>query len=106
MQDVYMDSRVARPHSRDAPHSLFHSRECPRDIQVHDNFGVLKIYSFAQQVCRKEQINPLGWSRRWEVTCERSKAADRFMSCERAPGDSRAVRRKHRHTSRSGQAAK
>jgi len=91
MQDMYIDSSVARPHSRDAPHSLLHSRECPRDIQVHDYLGILKIHSFAQQICRKQQIDRFSRPRRLDVARERSEAADRFMSCERASGYSRTV---------------
>jgi hypothetical protein len=46
------DASVLRPHSGDTSYSLLHSRRRPRDIQVHDNLGILKIHSLAQQVRR------------------------------------------------------
>src|SRR2546423_15310795 len=82
---------MGRSHARHSSHALLQARGSPRDIQVHDNFGVLKIHTFAQQVCRQKKVDLLRGARRWCIVRSGRKAGKCLIARESSPGDARSV---------------
>jgi hypothetical protein len=78
---------MKRSHPRDTAYTLLQPRRGPRNVEVNDDLGVLKIHSFAQQVRRKKQIDLLGAWWRFDVRRARRESSESLIAREPASRD-------------------
>src|SRR5215212_674991 len=105
MQHVDAYPRVSRPHACHASDPLLHPRDGPGHIEMNNDTRVLEVYSFAENIRRKQEIDDFSWMWRTGMIGHGSETPDRVGASERATSDSGTVRGQHRDPSRGGEAS-
>jgi hypothetical protein len=86
---------MERSHSGDPPNALFHSGRGPRQVEMYDDVGILKVHTLTQQIGRKQQIDSFSYWRRLGVKRAGCKSEQRLIACQPASGDESASSAQH-----------
>src|SRR4030088_745330 len=97
---------MSRAHPRRSANALLKARRRPRDIQVHNDFGILQIHALAQEVRRQQKIDPLGGGWERSIVGSWGEAGKSLAPRKAASRDARSVSCEHRNAAESRERAK